>query len=121
MQDIAHRAWAAGIHNEPFSSGGGSHDELASTMRHPAPRSPTQLRWPVAPTTHGGRDWASARFSGDVGLWGRHPDSFGWQVGAPYRTVPPAGLDGADEEAVDVDEVWLDAAALRARIGDLAT
>ena len=52
---------------------------------------------------------------------GRHPDSFGWQVGAPYRTVPPAGLDGVDEDAVDVEEVWLDAAALRARIGSPAT
>ena len=52
---------------------------------------------------------------------GRHPDSRGWQVGAPYRTVPPAGLDGVDEGAVDVDEVWLDAAALRARITDPAT
>jgi hypothetical protein len=41
---------------------------------------------------------------------GRHPDSLGWQVGAPYRTAPPAGFDTAD------DEVWLDAAALRARV-----
>ncbi len=47
---------------------------------------------------------------------GHHPDSHGWQVDAPYRTVPPAGLDDVDGDAVDVDEVWLDAAALRARI-----
>jgi hypothetical protein len=52
---------------------------------------------------------------------GRHPDSQGWQVGTPYRTVPPAGLDCVDEDAVDVDEVWLDAAALRARIAAPAT
>lgn len=41
---------------------------------------------------------------------GIHPDSYGWQVGAPYRTEPPAGFDTAD------DEVWLDAPALRARV-----
>jgi hypothetical protein len=41
---------------------------------------------------------------------GIHPDSRGWQVGAPYRTSPPAGFDAVD------DEVWLDAAALRARV-----
>ncbi len=52
---------------------------------------------------------------------GRHPDSRGWQVGTPYRTVPPAALDCVDEDAVDVDEVWLDAAALRARIAAPAT
>ena len=52
---------------------------------------------------------------------GRHPDSRGWQVDAPYRTVPPAGLDGVEEGASEVDEVWLDAAALRGRIADPAT
>ncbi len=52
---------------------------------------------------------------------GRDPDSRGWQVGTPYRTVPPAALDCVDEDAVDVDEVWLDAAALRARIAAPAT
>ncbi|MGY2084867.1 hypothetical protein [Blastococcus sp. SYSU DS0539] len=52
---------------------------------------------------------------------GRHPDSRGWQVDAPYRAVPPAGLDDVDEGAVDVDEVWLDAAALRSRITYLPT
>ncbi|MGY1825962.1 hypothetical protein [Blastococcus sp. SYSU DS0541] len=54
-------------------------------------------------------------------LEGRHPDSRGWQVDAPYRTDPPAGLDEVDEAAVDVDEVWLDAAALRARLTYLPT
>lgn len=52
---------------------------------------------------------------------GRHPDSRGWQVDAPYRTVPPACLDGVEEGAVDVDEVWLDATALRARVADPAS
>lgn len=52
---------------------------------------------------------------------GRHPDSRGWKVDAPYRTVPPAGLNGVDKGAVDVDEVWLDAAALRARSAAPAT
>jgi hypothetical protein len=52
---------------------------------------------------------------------GIHPDSRGWQVGAPYRTVPLAGLDGVEEGVSEVDEVWLDAAALRARLADPAT
>ncbi len=52
---------------------------------------------------------------------GIHPDSRGWQVGAPYRTVPSAGLDGVEEGVSEVDEVWLDAAALRARTADPST
>lgn len=52
---------------------------------------------------------------------GRHPNSHGWQVDVPYRTVPPAGLDDVDGDAVNVDEVWLDAAALRSRITYLPT
>jgi hypothetical protein len=52
---------------------------------------------------------------------GIHPESRGWQVGAPYRTVPPAGLDEVAEGVPEVDAVWLDAAALRARIVDPAT
>ncbi len=52
---------------------------------------------------------------------GIHPDSRGWQVDAPYRTFPQAGLDGVEEGVAEVDEVWLDAAALRARITDPAT
>jgi hypothetical protein len=51
---------------------------------------------------------------------GRHPDSKGWQVGAPYRTSPPAGLFGPEEDAAADDAVWLDAAALRARVADPA-
>ena len=52
---------------------------------------------------------------------GIHPDSRGWQLDAPYRTVPPAGLDGVEEGVSEADEVWLDAAALRARSTHPAT
>ena len=51
---------------------------------------------------------------------GRHSDRRGWQVDGPYRTGPPVGLDGVEEGIADVDEVWLDAIALRARSADPA-
>ena len=80
-------------------------------VRHRRPRnSAFRDGSPASPLWAGGpwRLVGGATSAAEPGRWSTQP------------SFPPAGLDGV-EELPEVDEVWMDAAALRAGIADLAT